>query len=220
EIERTATSDSAAACFFSGYDCDSLAFEPVTGFVDHILPVFERLPNAWLELRTKSTQVRSLRLREALPNCVVAFSLSPEAIGEALEHKVPPLSKRLDVLTDLAARGWKIGLRFDPLIDCPDFHETYRELFESVFRRVPEESVHSVSLGPFRLPRDFYKTAVKQYPDEPLFAAAVEDHAGMVSYPRERERELVAFATEELAGFVPEERFFPCQLEETDSSDA
>lgn len=71
--------------FFSGYDCDSLALEPITGFADHFLPFFDTLPNAWLELRTKSTQVRSLLSREPLPHCVVAFSLSPDAIARQVE---------------------------------------------------------------------------------------------------------------------------------------
>ena len=32
--------------FFSGYDCDSLAFESVTGFCDSFLPFFEARPKA------------------------------------------------------------------------------------------------------------------------------------------------------------------------------
>ena len=39
--------------FFSGYDCDSLALEPVTRFAGEFLPFFAGLTNAWLELRTK-----------------------------------------------------------------------------------------------------------------------------------------------------------------------
>ena len=48
-----------AGChFFSGYDCDSLALEPVTGFAEESLKFFGAEPDALLELRTKSTQVR------------------------------------------------------------------------------------------------------------------------------------------------------------------
>ena len=45
--------------FFSGYDCDSLALESVTGFAN-FLPFFRELPNAWIELRTKSVAIQSL----------------------------------------------------------------------------------------------------------------------------------------------------------------
>jgi spore photoproduct lyase len=82
--------------FFSGYDCDSLALEPITGFAEAFLPLFAELPNAWLELRTKSTQIRSLLNRQPLKQCVVAFSLSPDDVVEKVEAKAPSLDKRLE----------------------------------------------------------------------------------------------------------------------------
>ncbi|GIT53918.1 MAG: hypothetical protein Ct9H300mP16_10780 [Pseudomonadota bacterium] len=53
-----------AVWFFSGYDCDSLALEPVTGFVSEMLSWLKKYPRAHVELRTKSTQVRSLLAAE------------------------------------------------------------------------------------------------------------------------------------------------------------
>ena len=91
--------------FFSGYDCDSLALEPVTGFAEQFLPFFATLPNAWLELRTKSTQVRSLLNREPLPRCIVAFSLSPDQIAVKVEAKAPSVERRLDALMQIAGTG-------------------------------------------------------------------------------------------------------------------
>ncbi|MCI0507736.1 MAG: DNA photolyase, partial [Gammaproteobacteria bacterium] len=46
--------------FYSGYDCDSLALEPITQFAEYFLLLFSGKSNAILELRTKSTQVRTL----------------------------------------------------------------------------------------------------------------------------------------------------------------
>ncbi|HUO86772.1 MAG TPA: DNA photolyase, partial [Thermoanaerobaculia bacterium] len=67
--------------FFAGYDCDSLAFEPVTRFARSFLPFFAERPRAWLELRTKSTQIKSLLDVEPFPNCVVAFSMTPPELS-------------------------------------------------------------------------------------------------------------------------------------------
>ncbi len=87
--------------FFSGYDCDSLALEPVTGFLDFILPVFADIPGSLLELRTKSTQIRKLLNSDPLDNCVVAFSLSPDKIAKKLEHGAPDLQSRLSAIERL-----------------------------------------------------------------------------------------------------------------------
>lgn len=198
--------------FFSGYDCDSLALEPVTGFARHFLPFFSSLSNAWLELRTKSTQVRSLLNREPLPRCIVAFSLSPDAIAAKVEAKAPSVARRLDALCKLQEQGWLIGLRFDPLIYQSDYKNQYQQLFADVFARIKLASLHSVSLGVFRLPAAYFKKIHKLYPEEKLFASPLSQENGMVSYKPELEQEMMAYCTELLLSYIHEEKFFPCNL--------
>ena len=167
--------------FFSGYDCDSLAFEPVSKFTSSFLPYFREKPGALLELRTKSTQIRNLLQIPALSNCVVAYSLSPGKLAEALEHKAPSLESRLSAMQKLQESGWQIGLRFDPLIYQNNYKTDYGELFEQVFSRLEPQKIHSVSLGNFRLPKPFFTTLSKMYPDEKLFASPFEESAGQVT---------------------------------------
>lgn len=208
ELDRAAPDETT--CFFSGYDCDSLALEPVSGYVADLLPFFEQNPQAWLELRTKSTQIRTLMSRRPRPNVIVAYSLSPVAIAAALEHKTPGTARRIEALAALAEHGWPIGLRFDPLILVDDFERHYRELFAAVFERIDPENVHSVTLGPFRLPRDFFRTVQRLYPDEPLFALALEERDGLVSYPLSQEQAMHDFCREELRRYLPDDRLFTC----------
>ncbi len=198
--------------FFSGYDCDSLAFEPVTGFAEAFLPMFDGLPNAWLELRTKSTQIRSLLNCEVVPHCVVAFSLSPNAIADKVEARTPSVAKRIEAAAKLQQQGWQIGLRFDPLIYQHDYRQRYRELFEQVFAAIDADLLHSVSLGVFRLPEQYFKKIHKLYPDEKLFASPLQTASGMVSYRAELERTMMADCTNMLLEYIPQTAFFPCTL--------
>jgi spore photoproduct lyase len=207
EVARSATE---TTWFFSGYDCDSLALEPVTGFAAHFLALFERHPHAWLELRTKSTQTRSLLHREPIANCVVAFSFTPEPMSRALEHKVPSLVRRLETMQRLQRSGWTLGLRFDPLVYAVDYQAQYRALYADVFAAVDVRRLHSVSLGSFRLPRGFFRTIERLYPDEPLFAGPLEERSGTVGYRSALECEMLGFCREELRPYVPEERVFAC----------
>lgn len=200
------------ACFFSGYDCDSLAMEKLTGFADAFLPFFAKRPQALLELRTKSINVASLLNRpEALPNVVVAFSVSPPRVAESVEHGAPPVARRIDALAKLAERGWPIGLRIDPLIAAPDFEEGYRKLIASIFDRVSAESIHSVTVGPMRFPQAMLDRITRLYPEEPLFAASFEKRKdGLVSYPVEIEAGMRAFVIERLRERMPADRIFDC----------
>ena len=202
----------ASIHFFSGYDCDSLALEPVTGFVQEFLPVFRAYPGALLELRTKSTQIRSLLAQEPVPNCVIAYSFTPAEIAAAIEHKTPSVSNRLQALQRLQAHGWQIGLRFDPLIYQEGAQEQYAQLFEQVFRHVDMPLLHSVSLGSFRLPKPYFQTLSRLYPEEVLFASPLaETGDGMVTYRDRIRDELLSFCKNALLSYVPEHKFFPCE---------
>ena len=95
-------------------------------------------------------------------------------------------------------------------------------LLEQVATAVPEESVHSVSVGTFRLPRDFARTLGRMHPQDPLLAAAAHEEGGSLTYgPRVREL-LLAPLRQRIVELWGEERFYPCgepavELEPTSS---
>jgi spore photoproduct lyase len=198
--------------FFSGYDCDSLALEPITGFAEEFLGFFSDIPNAWLELRTKSTQIRSLLNKEVFSRCIVAFSLSPDEIAQKVEDKAPSLIRRLDAMCKLQEQGWPLGLRFDPLIYQTGYQQQYKNLFEQVFSRIRIDALHSVSLGVFRLPEKYFKKIHKLYPEEKLFAGPLETKQKMTSYKKELELEMMQYCSELLLSYIPKSKFFPCTL--------
>jgi spore photoproduct lyase len=109
----------------------------------------------------------------------------------------------------LQERGWRLGLRFDPLIYNEDYREQYRRLYEKVFGSLRVGSLHSVSVGPFRLAADAFKAMIRLYPEDALFAGPLEEETGFVAYRRELEEEMVEFCTTELLRHVPREIFFP-----------
>jgi len=207
-----AASPNEAIHFFSGYDCDSLAFEPVTDFAAQFLPLFRETPNAWLELRTKSTQIRSLLNSQAFERCIVAFSLSPDEIANKVEAKAPNLNKRLAAIVKLQQQGWQLGLRFDPLIYHVDYKILYQQLFSQVFAQIDLQQLHSVSLGTFRLPEKYFKKIHKLYPEEKLFASPLCCQQGMVSYKTALEQQMMEDCSSMLLDYIPEDKFFPCTV--------
>ncbi len=196
--------------FFSGYDCDSLAYEPVTKFTQEFLPTFARLPNAHLELRTKSLQIRTLLRSEPINNCIIAYSFTPDEISHALEHGVPSVEKRIDAMVKLQQHGWRLGLRFDPMIYQEGFEKIYQRLFEQIFSRIPASAIHSVSLGTLRTPKPFHQNMVKLYPDEKLFAGRFDENRGMITYQQALEDRMTNFCYEQLMQHIPQSLFFAC----------
>lgn len=206
------------ACFFTGYDCDSLALESVTAFAQNFLPFFEQYPKALFELRTKSTHTRTLLEREALPNIVIALSLTPKAISETHEHQTPRLEKRIAAAAKLAAHGWPIGLRFDPIIYDPELPSQYQELLSDILDVIPAQKIHSISLGPLRFPKSVHRKISRLYPKEALLAGPLAEHPGpgnknMISYPRPLEREMHHWVLQLIKQALPDRPIFSCTPE-------
>lgn len=212
DMDAEAAQHEQPSWFFTGYDCDSLALDPMTGFVNACLDRFVNSPQVQLELRTKSTQIRPLLKREAMDNVVVAYSLSPEAIVAAEEHGTPSLAKRLDALQRLQQAGWKIGLRFDPLLYADNFDALYGPFFEQVFAALDTDAIHSVSLGTFRLPKGFHKRMVTLYPDARLLATGLMPSGGNVTYPPEVEQRMTDFCEQRILATLRDDQYFPASL--------
>jgi spore photoproduct lyase len=194
--------------YYSGYDCDSLALEPVSRFCDYFLPVFSRNSSAVLEIRTKSTQIRSLLEVDAFPNCVIAMSFTSREASQRYEHKVPSIEKRIEALQKLQQAGWSVALRFEPIIWNSELLDSYRELFNAVFGRIDIDSLHSVSIGEFRMPASYYKKLVKLYPDESLFARETQTENGLVALV-DKENSLQELE-QLLLGYIKSDQYYRC----------
>jgi spore photoproduct lyase len=196
--------------FFSGYDCDSLALEKVTGFAKHIIPFFQKHPNVDVEFRTKSIQIEPFSLIKPMDNLVIAYSLMPDLISKSLDNKTPSILKRINAMSVLASKGWKIGLRFDPLIHGKDWKDLYTKMIIMVFNSIPVSSIHSVSFGPLRFPKQMFKDIFKLYPNEPLFLGPLLQNKGVISYSTEIEQEMTFFCKELTAKYINESQIFKC----------
>ena len=83
-------------------------------------------------------------------------------------------------------------------------------MLEQIFARLDASAIHSVSLGSFRLTRNHFRSVSRLYPDEPLFAQPMELDNGIVSYPAEREREMIEFCEAAVLQHIPRECYHPC----------
>lgn len=194
--EAVRVKDAPETTFFTGYDGDSLALESVTQFVSRWLPLVKEAKGIF-EFRTKSAAIQPFLNHFPLENCVVAYTLTPHEIAKQYEIKAPSLESRIEALKKLAHLGWKIGFRFDPVLPFREAKELYRAFFERIFSEIPTQTLHSVTLGGFRLPGGMKKQMVAQHPKEPLFMQ-----------PDEVSSSLVDFCREEILRYCSHEQFF------------
>tara|TARA_B110000858_G_scaffold198514_1_gene266005 strand:+ start:19609 stop:20595 length:987 start_codon:yes stop_codon:yes gene_type:complete len=209
-IVKKIEANKGGGVYYSGYDCDSLALEPVSNFCRYFLPVFRRYPDAELEIRTKSTQIRCLLDTEVVPNCVIAMSFTTDEAAKKWEHKVPSIEKRLEALYKLQRAGWKVAIRFEPLILGAEGLAPYEALFAQIFSKLDVKMLHSVSSGLFRMPIDFHKKIVKLYPDEELYARTTETKDGMIALKSSQESSHLLAIENLLLSYVSSEQYYRC----------
>ena len=195
-----------AVHFFSGYDCDSLALENITNFAKVFIPYFKKIKNAYLELRTKSTNIKNILSLEPSDNIILAWSLSPNEISKNYENKTPSLKKKLEVIKKMQELGWKIGLRFDPLIYHNDFNKIYGDFFKTIFCELCSDKIHSITLGTLRLPKSFLST-IKNLGKASLFLEhKFED--SLYNYNKIDRNKMINFCYKQVVGKVEKRKIF------------
>lgn len=207
-LDRESANSEEPVYFFSGYDCDSLALEKITQFTIHYFPFFRENKNAMLELRTKSSNIRPLLSVPPLPNAIIAFTMSPEPIAKEVEHKSASTLRRIQSAKKLAHAGWRIGLRLDPLIYHENWKENYSLLLDQLSKEIPEESIHSVTMGPMRFPKAMFHRIQELYPKDPLISGPLHSDGKNVSYEKSIEMEMHAYCKELLSNYYSENRLF------------
>ena len=145
-------------------------------------------------------------------NVILAYSLMPELMSNSLDNKAPSISKRICVMSELAQKGWKIGLRFDPLIHGKNWKELYRELLENIYNNFSIEDLHSVSFGALRFPKRMFKDIFKLYPYEPLFTSPLSLNNKIISYDIEIEEEMTSFCKNLSLKYINEDQIFKCSI--------
>ena len=138
------------------------------------------------------------------------MSFTTNEAARQWEHKVPSIEKRLEALHKLQLAGWKVAIRFEPLVLGAEGLAPYEALFAKVFSKLDGQRLHSVSTGLFRMPVDFHKRIVKLYPDEELFARPTEIKNGMIALKNTQESSHLLAIEKLLLSYVSHEQYYRC----------
>jgi len=148
---------------------DSLAFESVRPSARRLLELFRGFPDAVFEFKTKAVAVQALLdVKDPPGNIVVSWSLNPAPLIHGEERLTPSLDQRLQALAAVQAKGYAVGIHFDPLILFPGWREHYRELIRALSRVVRPGRVAWWSLGALRFPPEL-KRHIFRHGDSQLF---------------------------------------------------
>ena len=183
--EKIATQPERFFRIGTGELSDSLAFDGSSEFSKEVVEYFAELPNVLLELKTKSNKIENLLGLDHKGHTVISWSVNPQAIIEAEEHKAASLAERLAAMRKIQDAGYKIGLHFDPILYHENWRENYIELIHQLFNVVDPKKVTWISMGTLRFPPEMKDKVLDKFPKSRImFAELIRGMDGKMRYPK------------------------------------
>ena len=183
----------------SGELSDSLAYENMYPTAARVLELFRNFPETVFEFKTKATFVQPLLAVKEIPkNIVISWSLNPPPLIRGEELLTPTLTRRLQALTAVQDKGYKIGIHFDPLILFPNWKKHYHGLIRRLIKVIQPERVAWWSLGALRFPPALKKN-IFRHPNSQLFwGELIQGQDGKYRYFKPLRLELFRFVRDEI----------------------
>lgn len=167
------------------YDSDILAIENILGYSRKWINFAKNFKNLKIELRTKSSNFKAIEDIKPQENVILGWTLSPKEVIEKYENKTPYLKDRILSIKHAIDKGWKVRLCFDPILYIENWREGYKNLIESTFKELNIEKIEDISIGTFRVSKDYLKKMKKGRRDSIIINYPFETINGVCSYSSE-----------------------------------
>ena len=168
-LQRTSLQPETLFRIGTGEHSDSLALDKILGINQHVIKFFATLPNALLELKTKSNHVEHLLELPHGGKTVISWSVNPQAIIKKEELKTATLDERLKAAKMASDAGYKVAFHFDPMIDYPDWEKGYQGLVEQIIDNISPDRIAWVSLGTLRYISSLKSIVDERFPNSRVF---------------------------------------------------
>ncbi|OHD64779.1 MAG: hypothetical protein A2176_10655 [Spirochaetes bacterium RBG_13_51_14] len=172
EIEESMLADRETICRIgTGEFTDSLMFDEVTGIAASLIRKASRYGNLFLELKTKSNNIRHLLDIREKGNAVLAWTLNTRRNIELYEAGTAPLEERIEAAAAACRAGFLTAFHFDPIILSNGWTGDYLDIVDRLFSRVDPGRVAWISMGCFRYRRGFKEIIRTAFPGQKITTA-------------------------------------------------
>ncbi len=204
----------------TGELADSLALDGVTNLSRILVPFFADIPNALLELKTKSNKIENLENLDHNGRTVISFSLNPQSRIESDEYGTASLIERFEAAKKVESWGYKLAFHFDPLVYSETFEKDYGEVIKMIFDYVKSDSIEWISIGGFRFSKEIKSAVKERFPKSDMILGEfwLSDDNKMRYYKDTRKR-MYKFVRSEIMSYFPKAPIYMCMESPTMWSD-
>jgi DNA repair photolyase len=198
----------------TGQSSDSLMWGNKQNILDAMLNFAGKWPNATIEFKTKSKNIKHLLQLDVPDNIVCSWSLNPQIVIDNEEHLTASFDERLAAARAVADKGIKVSFHFHPMVYFDGWQEAYAEIFNSVQTNFTAAEVLFISFGSLTFPKPIIKkirgygiqSRILQMPMQP-------NPEGKMTYPDDIKKELFKFGYRSFKQWHDKVFFYLCMEE-------
>ena len=124
------------------------------------------------------------------------------------ERFTPDLEARVGMAEEALAQNLPVRLCLDPMMYIRDYKKVYENAVDIMFSRVFPEKLRDVSIGSFRIAKDYIKNFRRDYPNSSVAYFPYEIMDGYYQYPEDLRTEMENFLYDLLKKYLPEDKIF------------
>jgi spore photoproduct lyase len=200
----------------TGQSSDALLWGNRFGILDAMVGLARRNPQALIEFKTKSKNVKYFLEEKDLPkNIVCSWSLNPDIIIKNEEHLAATLEERLRAAEQVAEKGILVAFHFHPMFWFENWEAEYANIFTQIQSRFKPEQITFISFGTLTFPKPILnKIRNYEYNTKILQMPLVPNPEKKWTYPPEIKKLLFTKAYQAFASWHSSVFFYLC-MEET-----
>ncbi len=187
--------------FYASNYSDIQGVDSLTDFNQTFIPFFEQFENVLMETRTKSPNISSiLSCNNGIPpkNTEFSFSLNPDSIIKKYEKGTATLEARISAIKALTEKGYRVWLRFLPLLPVENYDFFYRELLKKLKSELNFDLISSIFIASLIYnPWDF-KIMQKKNPNSDLRPLISPQENWLIKIPTSTREHFLKIFREEL----------------------
>ncbi len=172
--------------FYSSDYSDILWMDNISGFLSEFVEFFEwdhplassllRKGEVMLEIRTKSANIKPILDLWFVPkNTEFAFSLNPQELIDKYEFWTSSLEDRIKSINILLEKGYKVWLRFLPLLPVKNYKEIYTKFVNEIKQKIDYWKISSTFVSGLLYTKSDYNNILKKYPKLDVLYRLKED---------------------------------------------
>lgn len=162
-----------------------------------------------MEIRTKSANIQTVENLQVTDNTTFAFTINPQEVIDMWEKKTPTALKRMEAAKTLIEKGWRVGLRIEPIILFDNWEKVYVQFFHELNSIVPLSGFYNIFYGIFKMPSAYFTKIQKMYPESSLYHSAYEKGKnGEISYSFEARKKIKDVFIKQLCQYGVETKSF------------